>query len=189
MSDELLILHPADAAGVDLDRLEQVLRDAALLGESFDFFGERHFRPGPGFERLLQVSASHRVVVLDDPTLPAISSSRAHLHLSLETSDAVQFVGSGLTEAPACRSCGVSFDDWTDRVGAWFETGQTEVRCDGCGTPGSLLDLDWHQAAGFARTTVRIWGVRPGELEPTRELHDLLHGVTGSAWASMFYRL
>lgn len=184
MADEQLVIYSDEQLG-DLAGLIQGL---GLAGEMFEYFGETHYRPGPCFDEHITVDSSHRVVVLDDPGVPRIGPSRDHIHLSAETGDELEFVGSALTEAPAC-ACGREVTDWPDRVGAWYEARGTQFLCAGCGAQNAIPKLDWHRRAGFARSVIRVWGVRPDEMRPQRGFLTVLGLRSSANWEFMYYRL
>ncbi len=190
VSDEQLILHSIDVVRGDL---AQLIQECGLAADPYDWYGGTHYRPGARFDELLVVVSSHRVIVIPDASAPRetwrATSSREHIHISLETADRIEIIASPLTESPKCPNCPYAYDDWPELLSLWYDSNVTEAMCGGCGSLNHIVALDWHKLAGFARSQIRIWGVRQGEVVPRPETLDLLRQRSGIDWDFLFYRL
>lgn len=187
MSDENLILYPKDpnAEVVDAATLERELAAAGFIGREIDVVGERRFRPGPRFEKLLPFSSSHEVIVLN-PEAKEEERGASPSYCTIEIPELlpqIEFLGGANVEDPLCPHCGFQFADWSDSVETWFDDRSAfETTCPGCQAREPLWQLDWKKTNGFGRSRIVVWGVRLGEAVPAAELLEVLKGTSEAAW-------
>ncbi len=192
MSDNVLVLHPRDPAHVpDRSQLVGALETAGFLGQSLgDTDAELRYALGVSAEELLVLRGTHVVVTLHDHEPTTIARSGVGTHVTVPAiAPRVSVIASQLSESPLCRHCGHAFDGWPDMIDRWYASDDWRCTCPSCSNEARLHELDWRQRLGFARASVRIWGVHAGEVELSNRLFELLRATTGCDWGHLYYRL
>jgi hypothetical protein len=75
--------------------------------------------------------------------------------------------------------------DWRDALGA-APRATGPLPCPTCGAPAPASAWDWKDAGGWARLSVWIEEVFPGEASPTDALMALLAEATGTPWRHFY---
>ena len=197
MSDNKLILHPSDpTVSLPPESAFQVcLADIGLTGQPTEYFGTTHYLQGPRFEALLPFAHSHRAVILSAtdpaPLTPRIADSRSLVSVELcPQTQAIEFLGAGNVESPACPACGFLAEDWADLVSAWYDDQDTyQWLCSGCQRGWRPWHLDWRGTNGFGRFAIAFWHVHHGEAAPSQELLGALQSVSSTPWTYFYYQL
>jgi hypothetical protein len=88
------------------------------------------------------------------------------------------------TRPPRCPACRARLGDWRRLLDhSAFGRG---VSCPACARRSPLYTWDWKETGGFARLSVWVEEVFPGEAAPTDALMQLLARATGSAWRHFY---
>jgi hypothetical protein len=88
----------------------------------------------------------------------------------------------GNTRPPRCPSCRAPQRDWRQYLGAADPT----LVCPACGTQRPAWAWDWRQSGGFARLSLWIEEIFPGEAAPTDALFDLLSDLSAMPWRHFY---
>ena len=84
---------------------------------------------------------------------------------------------------PRCHACQVRIDNWREQIPNIAEPpATTRLHCPQCQRQNTLLELDWRQAAGYARQFVSVVNIYPKEALPTDALLHQLGHKTGVTW-------
>jgi hypothetical protein len=195
MSDHKLILVPAtpETTPPAAQVIERALREVGLIGETTNYFGDTHYRPGPRFYDLILFEQSHPVVSLRHGPKglerDGVSDSRTLCTVELPApTSTVQWFGAGHVTDPSCRKCGHCLHDWGDMLGEYFNDQTSYVwSCPTCRHQSRPWELDWRDTCGFGRCSVDIWRVHHGEARPHAELLEVLRATTQVPWHYFYF--
>jgi len=88
----------------------------------------------------------------------------------------------GNTRPPRCPTCRAPQRDWRQRLGAADLT----LVCPACATHRPAWAWDWKESGGFARLSLWIEEVFPGEAAPTDALLGLLSDLSHMPWRHFY---
>jgi len=180
VSERKLVLYPRDpATSLDAETVENALRGVDFIGRSIEVVGDRRFRPGDRFERLLDFSGAGRV--FDEGRA---DPKRCSVGIA-EVRDEIDFLGGNNAAAPSCK-CGFVFDDWSNRVSQWRHSGD-DWHCDGCGGEAAPWNFDWQRTAAFGRSNIDVFGIDLGEAVPNAGFMAALEKTSGSEWDYFYF--
>lgn len=197
MSLNSLVLYPSDPQTTFNDRtaLIDICHHIGLIGESFDYYGDLHFRPGDNFLRLIDFIRSHTVVKLapSDAGLAETGrmDSRFNCHLEIPEFKQEPKFWIGATErVPQCPHCAFHIDNFPEVLDRWFANKSGfSWECPICRSSFQLHQLDWRHIAGLARFTIAIEGVHYAEAIPSSELLQVLAQSTATDWNYFYYHI
>ena len=188
MEENLLIIHPRDADRVptDIAALKGVLTEIGFIGDSFEFNGQSHYKPGNQFLQLITFLGCSPVVSLGEPG--ATGKEFCHIHIGETSEGPTAYYGSN-TKPPRCPSCGYREKEWHTTLDAWNAAKSNYLwQCPKCDKRYPLPVLKWRQSAGFCRFTIMIWGIFEGEAVPTEQLLEQLENESGFTWNYFYLR-
>jgi hypothetical protein len=93
------------------------------------------------------------------------------------------------TRAPRCPVCRAMLRDWRDRLAAGPSSHREDVpalSCAACGSERPACVWDWKDTGGFARLSVWIEEIFPGEAVPTDALMSLLSDLSAMPWRHFY---
>ena len=183
MSDHKLIVHPVNAWAIlhDPPQLLDALKGQGLIGLSFNYLGDLHFRPGPRFAELLVFRGE----------APSAEAAKEAYHVGLvETTALPTFLGAVNAQGPVCSACQARIADWKDQLLAWQTERQRYTwRCAKCSQPLAWERLEWGSTGGVARYSLEVCGIPEGAAVPSAELLSALERETREPWRFFYYRL
>lgn len=180
VSEGKLVLYPRDPdVALDIEDIERALRDVDFIGRPIEVVGDRRFRPGDRFERLLDFNSPGRVFDEGraDPRRCTIGIP--------EVREAIYFLAGSNVLAPHCN-CGFVFNDWSNRMAQWRSSG-ADWRCDGCGGEAPPWGFDWNHSAGFGRSNIDVHGIDLGEAVPSVALMQALQKTNNASWDYFYF--
>jgi hypothetical protein len=86
------------------------------------------------------------------------------------------------TRPPRCPSCRAPLQDWRQHLGAAVPM----LACPACGTQHPAWAWDWKESGGFARLSLWVEEVFPGESAPTDALLELLSDLSAMPWRHFY---
>lgn len=174
-----LLLAPLDPTQAPaMAPLRTALTEAGVLGgplrlpssSAGDQSASWGFAPGERFFEYLAFTGC--AVRLDD--LPAAGGTLG-CHLRLGPSSAgPKFLHGRNTRPPRCRDCRATLKDWRTPMRGWQWPERAQLPCPACAASALAWLWDWRGQAGFARLTLAIEEVFPGEAAPLPALPKLL---------------
>jgi len=90
---------------------------------------------------------------------------------------------------PRCPVCRAMLRDWRDRLAAGPSSrGESDPRlsCEACGSERPAWAWDWKDTGGFARLSICIEEIFPGEAVPTDALMSLLSDLGTMPWRHFY---
>ena len=185
MQANLLILHPSAAdETVQAETLLPALRDIGFIGETMDFQGESHYRPGEEFLQLVTFLGCSPVVSLGEPG--KTGEEFCHIGLHAPTREPVLIAGAN-AKAPRCPFCRQPDGEWQRRISPG-EPVRNAWTCPHCGQQSPAHKLNWRQSAGIGRTFIVVWGIFEGEAVPSEQLLSTLENTGAGPWTYFYYR-
>jgi hypothetical protein len=189
MADEnTLYLTPCDCDTIpdNPPQLITALQEAGLIGEAFDFSGNRHYCPGEEFISLITFLGCSPVISLGEPG----KTGEEFSHIGFEGPLAhPRFIAGDNIKIPRCPHCGHRFEPWQPLIEDWEQNPATQLwPCPECGNTVNAPQLRWRKCAGFGRFFIKIWGIFESEAVPNPNLLSLLEKHTGSPWRHFYVR-
>jgi len=186
--DNILYLAPSDFA-VKPDNIPQLiekLQQIGLLGDTFDYGGQTHFRPGEEFITLITFLGCSPVISLGEPG----KTGEEFCHIGIEGPlEQPRFIAGDNIKIPRCPHCGHRFDPWGPLIEDWEQNaGKQQWACPECGNTISAPQLRWRKCAGFGHFFIKIWGIFESEAVPNPNLLSVLEKHTGSPWQHFYVR-
>ena len=197
MSTKQLILHPINpkASFDHLELFTDQLQAVGFLGETFNLFGEIHYKPGDDFFDFITFESGHNIVILegDSPNIKpgkVVDSRFACQIYVTEVSETEDIIVSSITNLGTCPNCQYEVENWPEVVSEWYKDRDSAFwQCLKCKKKFRAYELNWHRTAGFARYSIRIEQIYPETAFPTKILLNLLRDITGEEWDYMYYWL
>jgi hypothetical protein len=197
MSDNMLVLHPADINFIipEIKTFEQNLRAEGFISDEFDYFSQIHFMPGNSFFEFIDFDHSHRVVLINgqsiSPENAPVVDSRTQCDICIPPSTtSIEFLGGAYLLPPLCPNCHYEHADPVDLLCIWYDhKNDFTIKCPGCESNFSIDQLDWQEAGGFGKQQIQIWGIHTGEATPSVKFLSLLKKLTGTEWIFLYYHL
>jgi hypothetical protein len=90
---------------------------------------------------------------------------------------------------PRCPVCRAMLRDWRDRLAAGpASQGESDpgLSCEACGSERPAWAWDWKDSGGFARLSICIEEIFPGEAVPTDALMSLLSHLGTMPWRHFY---
>ncbi len=188
MTENLLYLCAEKTSFVptELSTILSKLHDEGFIGETFDFNGKTHYRPGSNFISHITFLGCSPVIATEQNEM----SGEGFSHISFEGPlNTPRFVSGDNLKIPRCPACGWRYDDWQSLTEAWQQQPETHTfTCSGCGKSLTAPQLRWRKCAGFGRFFVKVWGIFESEAVPSPELIALLEGLSGCRWQHFYVR-
>ncbi len=189
MTENLLILCPTEFNAIPDDPSAMLARlnSEGFIGDSFEFNGERHYRPGEAFVSHITFLGCSPVIAMDASEL----SGEGFNHIAIEGPlDSPLFLSGDNLKTPRCPSCGHRFEQWQPLVEGWQQQPETHVLdCPECNRKLSAPQLRWRKCAGFGRFFIKVWGIFESEAVPSPEFIALLEEVSGCRWQHFYIRI
>ena len=174
-----LILHASDPLWrpANLESLTGTLHDLGLLGMRTSSEVSAEFVAGEQFLKLLMFLGCSPQVVLDPDTA---QPGQSVCYIRLLVYQTAIFIAAAARPAARCSNCRAAVDLPS------VVTYAADCRCQNCGKRHRLADLDWRQAAGFARCFVEIYGIYPQEAVPSNKLLNGLRAYSHCDWKHFY---
>ena len=192
MSIHALAIHPAPPDWIPDSTLESFLREAGFLGDEFDLYGSRCFRPGARFFEHIIFDSSHSVVELTPTESGILESeprdSRNVCQIKLESAESTDFLCGCNMRDPKCPACSRSITAWPEMLGKWL-TEHRDWSCPACGHSCKACDVNWQHVAGAARYMITVRQIYEGEARPADSFLRCLSQQTSCAWRYFWYHL
>lgn len=192
MSIHALAIHPAAPDWVPDPSFEPFLRGLAFLGEEFDLFGTRYFRPGERFFHHIVFHHSHSVIQLTPTEDGLIKSepqdSRNFCQIELDIDEKAGFLCGCNVRDPRCPSCSYTITEWPEMIGHWFDKNR-DWSCPACGHTCPACDVDWQNVAGASRFWIKVRQIHEGDAVPSDEFLQTLGKKTSCQWRYFWYHL
>jgi hypothetical protein len=180
-----LVLAPQDALHAPgPDALIAGLQAARFLGAALEpcldpalhragIPAARAFTVGEDFLRLITFAGCAVQVDLD------AGSGRPFCHVRIvgPSPRPLALLG-GNTRPPRCPTCRAPRRDWRQHLGTPAPT----LACPACGIQRPAWDWDWKESGGFARLSLWVEEVFPGEAAPADALLELLSDLSAMPW-------
>jgi len=195
MSDDKLILYPTNPfASIDnRNNFLNYLEGIGFIGETFQYFGETHHKPGTKFYEFIEFLNNWTAIILEDTGqgLEEVRREPNRLHCQIEltkVSSEPEIIASVYSLDPKCPFCG--YEAKWDFVNEWYYN-KAHFRwiCPNCTRDALIYDLDWGGATGFARYFIEIWNIHFDEAVPSERLMKALMQYSGEVWAWFYYRI
>ncbi|EIC22495.1 hypothetical protein [Thiorhodovibrio frisius] len=182
-----LLLTPEDPLKAPpAEPLRSALMQAAFLGTPLSLAGcapdTAAFALGDRFFDFVGFTGC--AVQLDGlpDTAGTISVGGCHLRLN-PASAQPRFLHGRNTRPPRCPACGKSLHQWSKQMASWSWPEHSALACPACSKVSDAWHWDWRGRAGFARLTLGIEEVFPGEATPLPGLFALLEQASdGLSW-------
>ncbi len=182
----ILLLTPDSILDLNQTRLISDLTDAGFIGESFDYHGQTHYKPGEEFLHLITFLGCSPVVSLGE--VGTTGDEFAHVQFSGPTSKA-QFIGGENIKPIRCSQCGERDTTWREQLSQWLQQGEDgEWSCPHCNTKTPLTKIKWRKAAGLGHFFIKVWGVFENEAVPGDKLLQVIRESSNSSWSYFYYR-
>ncbi|MBK1648982.1 hypothetical protein [Rhabdochromatium marinum] len=162
--------------------LRAALSEAGLLGETLPperlqaaASGTLGYAPGAHFFDYVAFTGCAVNLNTADATTGSLG---CHLRLNPPCPES-HFLHGRNSRPPRCPNCRKPLTDWSASLqqGRW--QAQAPLRCAACGQSHPAWQWDWRRQAGFARLTLTIEEVFPGEATPLPPLLLLLQQASG----------
>ncbi len=161
--------------------LAAALAAAGLLGPALGP-GADAYAAGPGFLELVAFTGCAVQVAVT----PDVGGDRPFCHIRVVGPWAEPRLLCGRnTRPPRCPACRAQLRDWRYALGA-TPRATGPLPCPACGGPAAASAWDWKDTGGWARLSVWIEEVFPGEATPTDALMALLGEATGTPWRHFY---
>lgn len=192
MSIHALSIHPAEPNWVPDLSFEPFLRRVGFLGEVFDFYGTRCFRPGERFFDHIVFHHSHSVIELTPTEDGLVKSeprdSRSFCRIELDTGEKTGFLCGCNVRDPKCPACSYTIADWPEMLGNWFNENR-DWSCPECGRSCPACEVDWQNVAGASRFWINVRQIHEGDAVPSDEFLRALADETSCQWRYFWYHL
>lgn len=186
MFANILILSPENVDNLNQEQLVKALIQAGFLGDTFEYQGKTHYKPGEDFLHLLTFLGCSPVVSLGE--VGTTGDEFAHIEFCGPTSKA-QFIGGENIRPIRCPHCGERDTTWRVQLPQWLELGEDgSWKCPHCSVKTALTTLKWRRAAGLGRFFIKVWGVFENEAVPGDKLLEILRNSCDSKWHHFYYR-
>lgn len=186
--DNILYLAPRDFDVIPENpvALISALQEIELIGESFEYVGHEHYRPGDEFITLITFLGCSPVISLGEPGKTGEEFSHIAFEGPLEKP---RFIAGDNIKIPRCPHCGHRFDPWQSLIEDWEKNPEGQKwPCPECGNTVSAPQLRWRKCAGFGRFFIKVWGIFESEAVPNPNLLSILEKQTGSPWQHFYVR-
>ncbi|MCW8828768.1 MAG: hypothetical protein OQK94_06905 [Gammaproteobacteria bacterium] len=187
MAENLLYLCPKEFNTVppDIPALASALQQIGFLGDTLDFHGEEHYRPGEEFLTLVTFLGCSPVIAMGEPG----KTGEEFCHIALDGPiDKPRFIGGDNIKIPRCPSCGHRFETWQELIEQWQQQPAQLLDCPECGRSLNVTELRWRKSAGFGRFFIKVWGIFESEAVPNPNLLSILEKQTGTPWLHFYIR-
>lgn len=184
MTINKLILHPEEPNWLpsSTEAVQSVLLEQQFIGQSFEYNGQSHFYAGDRYLQLISYLGCSPYVNLDSES-NMDDHDACHVVITPAT-DSANFLGGDNVVTPRCPHCRKPEENWKDLIASDSSTWQ----CTHCGESAQPHQLNWRQKAGFARTSIELWGVFPSEAVPSDQLMAQLRENLGMRWTYFYYQ-
>lgn len=191
MSIHALAIHPAAPDWTADSTFEAFLRERAFLGEEFDFYGTRCFRPGGRFFEHIIFHSSHSVIQLTQGVNGMIESepqdSQNFCQIELNTSESFEFLCGCNVRDPQCPACSLTITDWSDMLCLWLDK-NADWSCPACGHTCPAYEVNWQKVAGASRYWIHIRQIHEGEAVPSNDFLRTLAEKSSCLWRYFWYQ-
>ena len=187
MAENILILYPTsfNTTLADQNKLLTTLREEQFLGETIDFAGKQHYRPGEEFMMLITFLGCSPMIASGEME----KDGEQYCHIAIEGPlERPQFLAGDNIKIPRCPKCGHPYDKWKTVVDEWLEKPNSEIICPDCGETTSATKLRWRKSAGFGQFFIKMWGIFESEAVPSPNLLSLLKECSGFDWQHCYIR-
>jgi hypothetical protein len=182
-----LILHPVDpSAAAAPAAVVAKLRDIGLIAEAAGRPAEPALGVGEAFLSLVSFLGCSPAVA----TASRFDGDTAYCHVRLGgPTPAARYRGDDRAPTPRCPRCRADVADRDAVLRSWqADPAGYRWRCPACGAALPVHEINWRQAAGFARLFVEVWNVHPSEAVPGERLLGALGELTGGPWTYFYSR-
>jgi len=165
------------------DTLLTRLHALGLTGETIHRDGTTHYLPGPEFLRHIILVGCSPSLALTPET--AEGDNLCSLHFP-DSSTQAHFYCSQNPQAPKCRKCKSTLQDWANKTTCWKQNPEQTFQCHQCNQVLTADKVNWQRSAAVARSRIEILGIYANEGIPSEQLLNTLNDCSALAW-DFFY--